>query len=198
MFVRHPFERLASAYNDKFVIHKNEPYQPGTEVTTGEAFVSYIRDYQKKYMNMTSNDTCLNETSFHFKFSCFVDYVLDSTTDEEKMIGKDIHWWPYTELCRVCEIHYDLIGHVEDFQGDLHLLLTKFPYNKALSELYNRKKKINCTSNCEETKNDAYLKYFHQLTKTTILRLYHRYKRDFELGGYYFPVKYIAAGIGDV
>ena len=205
MFVRHPFERLASAYNDKFVIHKNIPYESradGTTVTVEEAYISYIRDYQRKYMNMTSVDTCLDESSLEFKFSCFVEYVLDSTRTEEKMTDvfgqtKDIHWWPYTEMCRVCQIHYDFIGHIEDFQGDIQMLLAKFPDNKAFMELYKRKKKMNCTSNCEVTKNDEYLKYFRQLTKKVILRLYYMYKNDFELGGYGFPDKYIAAGIDD-
>ena len=205
MFVRHPFERLASAYNDKFVIFKNKPWKyraDGTKVTVEEAYISYIRDYQKKYMNMTSVDTCLDDSSLEFKFSCFVEYVLDSTRSEEKMTNvlgqnKDIHWWPYTEMCRVCTISYDFIGHIEDLQGDIQMLLAKFPDNKALMELYERKKKTNCTSNCEETRNDEYLKYFRQLTKSTILRLYHTYKNDFELGGYDFPDKYIAAGIDD-
>ena len=205
MFVRHPFERLASAYNDKFVIHKNIPYESradGTTVTVEEAYISYIRDYQKKYMNMTSVDTCLDDSSLEFKFSCFVEYVMDSTRNEEKMTSvngqnKDIHWWPYSEMCRVCKISYDFIGHMEDLQGDIQMLLAKFPDNKALMELYERKKKINCTSNCEESRNDEYLKYFRQLTKSTIYRLYKTFKNDFELGGYDFPDKYIAVGIDD-
>ena len=149
MFVRHPFERLASAYNDKFVIYKDTPYESkpdGTKVTVEEAYISYIRDYQEKYMNMTSVDTCLDDSSNEFKFSCFVEYVLDSTRNEEKMTdvfgqNKDIHWWPYTEMCRVCKIHYDFIGHIEDFQGDIQMLLAKFPDNPALKELSERKKK---------------------------------------------------------
>ena len=221
MFVRHPFERLASAYNDKFVKNKNIPlfipfdqresknknipYESkvdGTKVTVQEAYISYIRSYQKRYMNITSTDTCLDDSSLNFKFYCFVEYVLDSTRDEEKMADvfgqrKDCHWWPYTEMCRVCKIRYDFVGHIEDFQDDVQLLLAKFPDNKDLLELYKRKTKMNCTSNCEKTKNDVYLKYFSQLRKTTILRLYQRYKHDFELGGYDFPDKYIAAGMAD-
>ena len=206
MFVRHPFERLASAYNDKFVAHtKNYTYKSradGTKVTVEEAYITHIRDYQKKFMNMASVDTCLDESSLEFKFSCFVEYVLDSTRNEEKMANvfgqyMVIHWWPYTEMCRVCKIHYDFIGHIEDFQSDIQMLLAKFPDNKALKELYKRKKKMNCTSNCDEKKNDVYLKYFRQLSKRVILRLYHMYKNDFELGGYDFPEKYIAAGIDD-
>ena len=86
---------------------------------------------------------------------------------------------------------------MEGFQDDLQLLLDKFPDNNALIELYEQKKKINCRTNCKGTEKDVYLKYFHQLTKATILRLYHRYKNDFELGGYEFPSKYIAVGMED-
>ena len=178
VFVRHPFERLASAYNDKFVKTKNwDTYIEKLK----------IQNYQKMYMNMKSNDPCLAKPSVQFTFSCFIDYVLAE--------AKNIHWWPYTELCRVCYVQYDLVGHVEDFLDDFQILLEKFPKNKALMYPYKQKKKNNCTDNCKETKKDAYLKYFHQLTKTTILRLYRMYKNDFEFGGYDFPSEHIEAGI---
>ena len=180
VFVRHPFERLASAYNDKFVKSKVwDTYIKKLE----------IQNYQKMYMNMKSDDPCLAKPSVQFTFSCFIDYVLAE--------AKNIHWWPYTELCRVCYVQYDLIGHVEDFQDDFQMLLEKFPANKVLMDRSKQNKKRNCTDNCKETKKDAYLKYFHQLTKTNILRLYEIYKNDFEFGGYYFPSEYIEAGIDD-
>ena len=180
MFVRHPFERLASAYNFFFVKSK---YREATIKKLN------VKSNQEIYMNMTSNDPCLANSSLQFTFSCFVDYVLAEV--------KNIHWWPYTELCRVCYVQYDLIGYIEDFEDSFQMLLKKFPHNKSLTDPSKQKKKINCSDNCKENKKDTYLKYFHQLTRTTILRLYHKYKNDFEFGDYDLPCKYIAAGIND-
>ena len=194
MFVRHPFERLASAYKNKFVEAHSKSNKP-----VYDAYINHMRHYQTNYMNMNSSDACLADYADEFKFSCFVEYVVVTTENQETLqnLSKDINWWPYTEICSVCNVNYDFIGHVEDFQDDLQLLLDKFPDNNALIELYEQKKKINCRTNCKGTENDVYLKYFHQLTKSAILRLSHRYKNDFELGGYEFPSKYIAVGMED-
>ena len=199
MFVRHPFERLASAYNDKFVIYRNTIRKfLGKDIEIGELYLNKIRSYQETYMNMTSSNPCFVNTSREFTFSCFIEYVLGSANNE-KLLSHiytpiQIHWWPYTEICRVCDVQYDLIGHVEYFQEDLQILLTKFHNNKFLIELYKNKTKSRCTANCMETTDESYLKYFQQLTKGTIMRLYRRYKNDFEFGGYDFPMKYIASG----
>ena len=92
---------------------------------------------------MSSSDTCIADCANEFKFSCFVEYVLVATENQETLqnLSKDINWWPYTEICSVCEVNYDFIGHVEGFQDDLQLLLDKFPDNNALIELYEQKKK---------------------------------------------------------
>ena len=202
MFVRHPLERLASAYNNKFVTPMDKSCvirEKDTDVPIYDAYINHMRHYQKRHMNMNSSNACLANYSNEFQFSCFVEYVLVATENVATLpnTSKDIHWWPYTEICSVCNVHYDFIGHLEDFQDDLQLLLDKFPDNNALMELYEQKKKIHCRTNCDGTDKDVYLKYFHQITKATILRLYHRYKNDFELGGYEFPSKYIAVGMED-
>ena len=147
---------------------------------------------------MTYSNPCFANSSLEFKFPCFIEYVLDSANNAKLLSHVynriQIHWRPYTEICRVCDVQYDLVGHVEHFQEDLQILLTKFHKNKFLIELYKNKTKSRCTANCEETTNESYLKYFQQLTKGTIMRLYRRYKNDFEFGGYEFPMKYIASG----
>ena len=197
IFVRHPFERLASAYNDKFVIYRNATgFQK--DVKLGEFYLNKIRSYQENYMNMTSSNLCFADSYLEFTFFCFIEYVLDSTNNEKLLSHVyspiQIHWWPFTEICRVCDVQYDLIGHIENFHEDLQILLTKFHDNKFLIELYKNKTKSHCTANCIEKTNETYLKYFQQLTKGTIMRLYRIYKNDFEFGGYDFPMKYIASG----
>ena len=89
-FVRHPFERLASAFHDKFVTKKNEVFL--------KPLVRYNLDYgsgRRKY-----------------SFETFVNFVLREIDDEEMSEGS-LHWWPYTRLCKMCQVEYRYIGKLE-------------------------------------------------------------------------------------
>ena len=88
MFVRHPLERLASAYKDKFVDQENKNCVlrgKDTDEPVYDAYINHMRHYQKKYMNMNSGDACLANCVDEFKFSCFVEYVLVATENEETL-----------------------------------------------------------------------------------------------------------------
>jgi len=148
MFVRHPFERLVSAYNSKL----ERPKTRKASKNERKILIMQIRKYQEMYMNMSSNDPCLATTSSQFPFSCFVDYVLEE--------AKNTYWWPYTELCRVCHVQYDLIGHVEDFYDDFQILLEKFSANKVLMEISKQKKNVIVKTNVKKIRKTHILNIF--------------------------------------
>ena len=175
MFVRHPFARLASAYHDKFVINQKKEY------------FDYVRRYQLDYMNFNSTYSCLSNGKLNF--SCFIDFVLHEASNDNMTFDMECstHWWPYTELCRVCRIHYDLIGHVETIQKDIEILVRRFPDNNIFKEMKEKRKKVHCIANCNKSGKDLYLNYFSQIPVSTINRLYARFKNDFQFGGYGFP-----------
>ena len=191
IIARHPFERLASAYHDKFVVLRSRHSEKFIGI------VDRVRNHQKKEMNISSTDPCLLNASVQFPFPCFVEYVLHRTIKPlyDIFFLFDVHWWPYTELCRVCSVHYDFVGHVERMQEDIEILSNKFPENDVLKEMHQKKVKAHCTASCKNTTNEVYIKYFHDITKDTIIRLYFRFFDDFKFGGYDYPRNYIAAGL---
>ena len=195
IIVRHPFERLGSAYHDKFVVLRN--ISRHSEPFIG--IVDRVRKHQQNEMNMNSTNPCLLNASVEFPFPCFVEYVLHRTTKPiyDIFFRFDVHWWPYTEICRVCRVHYDFVGHVERLQEDIKILSNKFPENDVLRHVLKKKVKAHCTASCKNTTNEVYVKYFHEITKDSIIRLYFRFFDDFKFGGYEFPRNYIAAGLDD-
>ena len=90
MFIRHPFERLVSAYLDKFIVNKNSE------------FIKVLQDYE------VENELHI----YNLKFEHFVKFVIDEISSDSMSEGS-LHWWPYSRLCKMCEIDYDYIGHLE-------------------------------------------------------------------------------------
>ena len=98
IIVRHPFERIGSAYHDKFVLKnlKSEKFI---------GIVDRVRNHQKKEMNISSTDPCLLNASVQFPFPCFVEYVLHRTMKPlyDIFFQFDVHWWPYKLYIILCK-----------------------------------------------------------------------------------------------
>merc|ERR1711936_166512 len=107
--VRHPFERLVSAYRDKLAGYtRNEHYLDMRKVI--------IKNYRKNKSDKSAIPT--------FKES--VDFVLD----ELKKMGAgssnlviDGHFMPYTRRCIPCAIDYDVIIKFETLEEDSQYLI---------------------------------------------------------------------------
>ena len=180
VFIRHPFERLVSAYHDKFNVTKQENImRPMIK------YLNLIESYKKGSFSNTNSPKSPNVT-----FPNFVDFVLQESQSTTPIDGSSIHWWPFTELCRMCQINYDFIGRVETLENDVQKLTDEFPHYKTLQNMNERvKKKIN-GGHTKHT-GSLTLNYFSELTQENIKKLYNRYIDDFRLGGYEFPQVYI-------
>ena len=119
MFVRDPYERLLSAYNDKF-IHSNE--RAYYHKTFGTQIVSQFRPKATYREAMLGNDVTFPE---------FIKFVSRSSHTDE-------HWKRYMDLCFPCYINYDYIGKMETLKPDTAAVLERgfhqnvpqvFPHN---------------------------------------------------------------------
>ena len=100
MFVREPFERLASAYRNK------------------------VNDvWFKRFVIPNKNDEELEKESA-VPFSTFIKNVLltNATTFPERGYIEDQHWRHYEKICP-CEVDYDFIGHFENLAEEAPQLL---------------------------------------------------------------------------
>ena len=98
VFIRHPFERLVSAYKDKFVVNKNT-----------------------EFINNVLNHNRINRNDNHVSFGQFVNFVIDELLMDTMSEGS-LHWWPYSKLCRICDIKYSYIGTLEVCIKVLHYI----------------------------------------------------------------------------
>lgn len=171
LIVRDPFERLISAFKDKFV--KNPRFEPWYKHDIAPVI---IRKYRKSH-----RDSDAAASGLHFED--FVRYLGDAEGRRrvDRQFGEHIiHWVTYAELCAPCEIHYSVIGHHETLEQDAPYILKAAGIDQVVSypaippgiTHYNR------------TKVES---YFSGISKRDIRRLYSRYQGDFYLFGYPSP-----------
>ncbi|CAN7950918.1 unnamed protein product, partial [Ixodes pacificus] len=96
MFVRHPFERLVSAYVDKALGPR--------------AVIVY---FYERYWNDVPG---VRVTGRNLTFPEFIDYILNQTVNE-----MDPHWAPYFVTCQPCIVKYGVVGKLETASRDLAL-----------------------------------------------------------------------------
>ena len=157
----------ASAYLDKFITRKEDN------------FIRPILKWEK------THNASLNESDPLFvKFVKFIIFEIESNS---KSYGT-LHWWPFTNICGLCNVRYDFIGKVETWTSDIRNLseMTEF---KDFDLSSTNKERFN--QNTKKSKEDISQVYFKQLNQEIIIKLYNIYKSDFFIGGYKYPQSYI-------
>jgi len=110
--VRHPFERLVSAYKDKILINDDPnkaELRSNLKIVYGDrsfrSFVTYIVDQAKHYCRRYSK------------------------------CDLDIHWLPYVARCGYCQVPYKYLLKAENFEEELEglTLATNVPFEKMQS-----------------------------------------------------------------
>ncbi|XP_050427012.1 carbohydrate sulfotransferase 11 [Adelges cooleyi] len=158
LFVRHPFERLLSAYRNKLEQrHDSSRY---FQSRFGRRIVRRYRANATERSLRNGDDVTFPE------FAAFVADTRDKVFNE--------HWAPIDQLCRPCAINYDFIGKHESLFPDSDYLLkhmvgvadVKFPKGPDSSTAT----QLN--------------KYFTSLDHNTILQLYSIFESDFKLFDY--------------
>ena len=184
--VRHPFQRLYSAWLDKFVSCRDgcknrEFYKPF------EKFEKQILKFDEQ--NIPHN---LGKRNFTITFRAFVLWLTDNNTNYKE----NAHWQPMYQLCSPCAVRYDFISHLETIEADNELIYEKLRIS-GLFEFPHANKKRVTTGNKEvmlslkQVRYDQILRLARlykkmHLTSEMLYKLYDFYKLDFELYGYNF------------
>ncbi|KAL0155080.1 hypothetical protein M9458_049343, partial [Cirrhinus mrigala] len=105
LFLREPFERLVSAFRDKFE-SPNSYYHP----VFGKPIISKYRSNATQHALRTGAGVTFKE---------FIQYLLDV----HRPVGMDIHWEPVGHLCSPCLLDYDFIGKFETLEEEANFLL---------------------------------------------------------------------------
>ena len=153
--VRHPFERLVSAYRDKFELAKKYAY--------------VYTMYASKILGLKTPTEA--ERVRRPTFSEFVDYLLRVPVQQF-----NDHWVPYWLHCHVCEMEYDIIGKMETIADDMEFIAERSGLAATNISLP--------WTNRRNSGDKVSLDYFRHLTVDQVMGLYRIYKLDFEMFGY--------------
>ncbi|XP_037659410.1 carbohydrate sulfotransferase 13 isoform X2 [Choloepus didactylus] len=108
LFVREPFERLASAYRNKFT----RPYNAAFHRRYGTRIVRRLRPHARPEALARGHDV---------RFAEFLAYLLDPRTRREEPFNE--HWERAHALCHPCRLRYDVVGKFETLAEDAAFVL---------------------------------------------------------------------------
>ena len=157
-FVRHPFERIISAYKEKVLApHYHVP-----------------RYVDPKFKSMLKKRNAMS-------FADFIDVIIQDHQNGETTPNG--HWNTFSNMCMHCTIPYEVIGQVETFNEDFKYIILKLGLQNILKieEIETWK---NNKSDYKKDKKKEISKYFSQLTKAKFEELWKIYRLDFEMFGY--------------
>ena len=169
-FVRHPFERLVSAYNDKFI----------------KEWSKYGKIYSGWFEKGRSFSSFVNLVLYQYRKSCYpkstnTSRIRTNWSNENCEAKINNHWRPFAFRCHYCDINYDVIGRMETWNDDLNYIIRKrgleqvLPLQKAnTSHLH--ASRHNTTEMTKE--------YSNTLSQKQKDDLYHMFRLDFEMFNY--------------
>lgn len=172
MVVRHPFERIISAYLDKL-----SNYNRDLKFRGGYYYAMYGGDIVAKYRETYLTKYPRNKILLRKEpsFIEFVHYIIETPITEY-----DEHWRPQFLLCPPCFFKFDIIVKMETFQRDTQFILSQ----KDLAGVVNLDQKHAFHANQGENTQNMKIKLFSQLSQNMVRALYEKYKIDFKMFDY--------------
>jgi len=164
LVVRHPFERILSAYRDKL-----EDLNRDLEARDGFYHTMYGKHIVAEYRDRTdTNLTGVPEPTWRE----FITYLLNTPVTKY-----DEHWMPIWMLCSPCVIRYDVIAKMETFSEDTQLTLAQAGLEEQLALEWKHRTGTGGDS-------DTIADYYSQLSQSEVAALFKKYQLDFELYEY--------------
>ena len=158
MIVRHPLDRLASAYYDKF--------QYPQDVTMRKR---YAKDIITRFRPDPPNNPHIDDV----RFEEFIKYVLSQKPGN---IRANEHWQTYQLLCEPCAVDYDYIGTMDTLAHDVPYILDKInatSYSDVFPNFHSFK-----------ISDSFYQGFFRNLTISDFHKLIKVYSRDMLMFNY--------------
>ncbi|XP_014474160.1 PREDICTED: carbohydrate sulfotransferase 11-like [Dinoponera quadriceps] len=183
LVVRHPFQRLVSSYRDRIEDNSRYTAQSWLHVPS----ILYL-SRPEFFRSRSSNDNIPDKIFLPDKrlkvipsFREFVQWLLRQPSERD-----DVHWAPYHTHCAVCRVNYNFIMKLDDYTlGQINYVLSKLKLDRDKVYLPTLQRTRNGLT---DFKTEC--KYFRNLTDDMVIRLYERYKVDFDMYGYK-PDKYL-------
>ena len=189
--VRHPFERLVSAFRDK--LERNNLEEPFYYNKFGKPFV---KKYRKKAIEVLGEEYFSEANNYgtpiqvkdnrrpNSDLPSFWEFS-QSVIDSYKI---DDHWRPIVEHCSICNKlslkAYNYILKFEELEKEEDMFLIHTGWNEKIKS----RKKVNVNDHQGLSDEELTQIYFSGLSKKQIRALYSVYKMDFLLFNYSFKI----------
>ena len=170
ILVRHPFDRIVSAYRNKL---ENKNLSKSSKIYHGRLGTRIVKNFRFSNDSVEQSEATFQEV---------VRYILSSAPSKV-----DQHFQPITYYCNVWNYHYDIIMKKETFDFDLNYMLITTGIDVNIVG------KLRANEGPKSSEDDVTLRYFSKLSHEEILQLYEYYKWDFKLFNYEYQ-KYIKIG----
>jgi len=167
-FVREPFERILSAFKDKFVYPRFP--RPMLQLH-GRAILRTVRPNASQSALDKLDDITFRE---------FIEYLVTKGSNKSTPV-MDWHWDNYVNICGMCAISYDFIGHYETFNQDLA------DFKEAAGLSPQQANRFNARANNKSTTASSMLSYYAEIPIKWIDILGQLFRANFEMFGYSFP-----------
>lgn len=158
LIVRHPLERLLSAYRDKLEHKQNREYY----------YKRFGRRIVLKYRQSMNMTTKLEPT-----FAEFLRFIVSEKYFDE-------HWAPYYRTCEPCMIHYDYVLKFETLDRDESFFIQDANLNGYLYEK-NYPRNINPLGVTTKKILDEYTR---GISRSLLDEVYKIYENDYKLFNY--------------
>ena len=165
---RHPFERILSAYRDKFFLN-NQYSTHSFEKTKVEKFRRlYGKEIISKYRTAVPDDPKYKDAP---TFREFILYLLDLPLEKF-----DPHWLPVYYQCLPCHIKYTILARIDSMTEDSEEILRRIGIGNYQLPF------THVTGN--QTSDKMVEQFYSQLDLHILHKLYELYEMDFLLFGY--------------
>ena len=187
--VRHPFERLVSAFRQKL-----ERLDPTVYRKHGRAISNYRSEYIAKFgLQSLSSDMNfgailpVNHGTRTSKLPTFWEFVQWIIRSNGSMAN--IHWIPIYHFCSICAFGYDYVVKHEHYHEENLEFMQETGLFKYLSTSSVLDKKVNVNRPDEMLSTDITKLYFEVLSNEEIQKLFQVYQNDFQLFNYSFTFR---------
>ncbi len=166
LVVRHPFDRLVSAWRDKFTM-ANSPYRK----KTGKKI---IQRYRKQ-----GDEETPPEYKEVARFDEFAQFLHDTHAGDQ-------HWSTYVKDCSPCTVDWDAILRTETNSEDAHIILDRLPgYTKGIPFIHSHAKNSGYLFQADKDLSE----FFSRVSPEAMDYIWQRYGMDMRLFGYEWDEK---------
>lgn len=169
LIVRHPLERLLSAYRNKFESRTNSSSQFQQEI--GRSIIKELRRNASNESLLLGDDVTFLE---------FIHYITagNASLIENDQESFNEHWESINGLCNPCAVHYDYVVNMENIVAESNSVLEKIQASGIRFPERNDEKSART--------REKLLEYFDEVPLEQLVILQKIYEIDSQMFGYSF------------